>query len=43
MEPSNTEAADEQQNSTWGIFLILAGLIAIGVAAGYRWLRGLPK
>lgn len=26
-----------------GVFLILAGLVVTGLAAGYSWLRGLPK
>jgi hypothetical protein len=26
-----------------GVFLILAGLVATGLVAGYSWLRGLPR
>lgn len=26
-----------------GVFLLLAGLVVTGIAAGYNWVRSLPK
>jgi phage terminase large subunit-like protein len=45
MEHCKTEGQtpEEQPNSKWRIFLILVGIVMVGVAAGYRWLRDLPR
>jgi hypothetical protein len=40
---TEAQTPEEQPNSKWRIFLILAGLVMVGVAAGYKWLRGLPR
>jgi hypothetical protein len=36
-------ASTRRTGSKRGIFWILAGLVATGVAAGYGWLKGLPR
>jgi hypothetical protein len=33
----------KRKGSKRGIFWILGGLVVTGIAAGYRWLKGLPK
>jgi hypothetical protein len=43
MEHLENEAPEKQPSSKRGIFLILAGLVAVGIAAAYKWLRGLPR
>ena len=43
MEHLKNAGAESQRSSKQGIFWILAGLVAIGVAAGYKWLRDLPR
>ena len=36
-------AGAARAHSKRGIFWILAGLVVVGVAAGYRWWRELPR
>ncbi len=46
MEDKNVPPLDSPQQpatSKRGVLLILGGLIVAGIAAGYSWLRGLPK
>ena len=41
---SSADAADAARaHSTRGIFWILAGLVIVGVAAGYKWWKDLPR
>jgi hypothetical protein len=39
----STNAPERATGSRRSVFLILGGLIVVGLAAGYSWLRGLPK
>jgi hypothetical protein len=43
---SEAREADETvktPGSKRGIFLLLGGLVVAGIAAGWSWMRGLPK
>lgn len=44
-DPETGTAASEMgtSSSKRGVFLLLAGLVVAGIAAGYNWARGLPK
>ncbi|MBN1319864.1 MAG: hypothetical protein JXA87_03390 [Thermoleophilia bacterium] len=44
-DPETGAAVSEMgaPRSKRGVFLLLAGLVVAGIAAGYNWARGLPK
>lgn len=43
ISPGFKAAGSKTAGSKRGIILILAGLVVTGVAAGYHWLKDLPK
>lgn len=42
-QTSGRPPAPQAPASRRSVFFILGGLVVVGLAAGYSWLRGLPK
>lgn len=42
-ETGSAAAGMGEARSKRGVFFLLAGLVVTGIAAGYKWVRGLPK